>query len=586
VLEIGKKLRIPGIGDDKADIKSLFKQRLSNLSMDKWLLILDNADDEALWGRRANADLETPTLTQYLPQTKNGSIIITTRSRGVGTFLAGRGIIELDQMLPEEGVKMFQEALEKPDLAGDDTSMLTLTKKLAGLPLAIIQAASFLNMTQQSVQTYHQLLDQPEEDIIKLLSKDFGDPSRYPNAKNPIATTWLISFDHIRKHHAFAAQLLSTMACLHEKNIPRSLLLEANSEIDMIDAIAVLTGYSFVKRHTGSDSVTSFDELYDLHRLVQLAARNWLQSEGSLSDWTKDCLARIAELFPTRYHRNRDAWTIYLPHAQRICEDESVRNCPERYQLLEKMGLCFIFDGKYTDAVSAHTLVVKWRETMARPLKQPLFKSYNNLGEALNLKGDFIAAQKYLEKASTGLREMLGVEHLSTLTSMGYLASTYQSQGRWTAAEELEVQVMETSKRVLGPEHPDTLTSMANLASTYQSQGRWTAAEELEVQVMETRKRVLGPEHPDTLTSMSNLAFTWKDQGRNAEAISLMQECVRHRQYVLGLNHHHFVSSSKALAAWEGEQAGIGAKLIVKAAPRRWHSKFRLPHPFRSRKEK
>ena len=88
---------------------------------------------------------------------------------------------------------------------------------------------------------------------------------------------------------------------------------------------------------------------------------------------------------------------------------------------------------------------------------------------------------------------------------MANLASTYQSQGRWKEAEELEVQAMETEKRVLGQEHPDTLTSIANLASTFWTQGRWKEAEELFVQVIETRKRVLGQEHPDNLTSMANL---------------------------------------------------------------------------------
>ncbi|KAF2181187.1 hypothetical protein K469DRAFT_791794, partial [Zopfia rhizophila CBS 207.26] len=39
---------------------------------------------------------------------------------------------------------------------------------------------------------------------------------------------------------------------------------------------------------------------------------------------------------------------------------------------------------------------------------------------------------------------------------------------------------------------PVTLTSMANLASTYWNQGRWKEAEELDVQVVDTSKRVLG----------------------------------------------------------------------------------------------
>jgi hypothetical protein len=61
VLEIGKKLRIPGIGDDKADIKNLFKQRLCNPSTEKWLLIVDNADDEALcWGDLSTLHSVTP----------------------------------------------------------------------------------------------------------------------------------------------------------------------------------------------------------------------------------------------------------------------------------------------------------------------------------------------------------------------------------------------------------------------------------------------------------------------------------------------------------------------------------------------
>jgi hypothetical protein len=33
---------------------------------------------------------------------------------------------------------------------------------------------------------------------------------------------------------------------------------------------------------------------------------------------------------------------------------------------------------------------------------------------------------------------------------------------------------------------------MANLASTYRNQGRWTEAEKMEVQAMETSQRMLG----------------------------------------------------------------------------------------------
>jgi len=54
----------------------------------------------------------------------------------------------------------------------------------------------------------------------------------------------------------------------------------------------------------------------------------------------------------------------------------------------------------------------------------------------------------------------------------------------------------ETSVGVLGEEHSDSLTSMANLASTFWNQGQWKEAEELEVQVMETSSKCLGRRIP------------------------------------------------------------------------------------------
>ncbi|KAL9611396.1 MAG: hypothetical protein Q9167_003937 [Letrouitia subvulpina] len=145
-------------------------------------------------------------------------------------------------------------------------------------------------------------------------------------------------------------------------------------------------------------------------------------------------------------------------------------------------------------------------------------------------------------------KRVLGEEHPDTLTSMANLASTYWNQGRWKEAEELEVQVMETTKKVLGEEHPATLTSMANLASTYWNQGRWKEAEGLEVQVMETRKRVLGEEHPDTLTSMANLASTYRNQGRWKEAEELEVQVIETRKRVLGEEHPSTLTSISNLA--------------------------------------
>src|SRR5947199_1926262 len=81
VYEIGKILQIQGIEDEKADVKHLVKQHLSHESAGQWLMILDSADDEAIWGTKS-------ILTDYLPNSPVGSVLVTTRNRRVAINLA------------------------------------------------------------------------------------------------------------------------------------------------------------------------------------------------------------------------------------------------------------------------------------------------------------------------------------------------------------------------------------------------------------------------------------------------------------------------------------------------------------------
>lgn len=71
---------------------------------------------------------------------------------------------------------------------------------------------------------YLSLLNKQEESVVELLSEDFEDDSRYPSVKNPVAMTWLISFEQIRRRDPLVADQLLFMACIDRKDIPQSLL--------------------------------------------------------------------------------------------------------------------------------------------------------------------------------------------------------------------------------------------------------------------------------------------------------------------------------------------------------------------------
>jgi tetratricopeptide (TPR) repeat protein len=99
----------------------------------------------------------------------------------------------------------------------------------------------------------------------------------------------------------------------------------------------------------------------------------------------------------------------------------------------------------------------------------------------------------------------------------------------------------------------ERLRLASRCATTLLSDGRYKEAEDLFVEVMETSKRVLTDEHPDTLNSMHNLAFTLQSQSRHEEALALIERCFQLREQVLGEQHHDTQSSLEALSNWRAE---------------------------------
>lgn len=108
-----------------------------------------------------------------------------------------------------------------------------------------------------------------------MLSEDFGDDGRYSEVKNPVATTWLVSFDQIRRHDPLAAEYLSMMACFNPRGIPEDFLPAGPTRNKRTVAIGTLSAYSFIYKQMGTATI-------DLHRLVHLTIRSWLRKEELL----------------------------------------------------------------------------------------------------------------------------------------------------------------------------------------------------------------------------------------------------------------------------------------------------------------
>ncbi|KAK2782650.1 hypothetical protein FQN53_009666 [Emmonsiellopsis sp. PD_33] len=522
-----------------AKTKERVRDHLNEKTSGKWLLIFDNADDMDMWIKGSDA---TPALKNFLPQNEQGHMIFTSRNRKLATKLASSHVVSVDELDEQTGVQFLKRSLIDSDLVEDRNTTIALLEQLTFLPLAIAQAAAYINENSTGLTEYLELLQGQESDAVEILSEDFEDEGRYRSLQNPVVTTWLISFQQIQRLNELAANYLSLMACINPRDIPRSLLPQSKSKKESLDAIGLLKAYSFIAEQDKSGSLA-------LHRLVRLATRNWLRKENQFTQWISKTADRLNETFPYDNHKNRKLWREYLPHALSLIGELQFQTQQDKYtELLHTVASCIALDGRYNAAAAMFEKIVRIREREYGNTNISTLNSRNGLVLAYTNQGQWKKAEELGIQVLEIRKQVLGLEHPDTLISMNNLASTYNKQGQWKKAEELGIQVLDASKQILGLEHPDTLTSMHNLASTYIKQGQWKKAEELGIQALEIRKQVLGLNHPDTLISMSGLASTYDMQGQWKKAEELGIQVLETRKQVLGLEHPDTLTSMHNLA--------------------------------------
>ncbi|KAN0089551.1 hypothetical protein V8E51_019811 [Hyaloscypha variabilis] len=354
--EIGQQLKIPELDDDKADVKELVKGRLSLESSGKWIMIVDNADDFALLYSRDDERIETRALHEYFPFSPLGAILFTTRDREAATRYAGSNVIAIEEMDDAESRELLKTGLQNKRLVEDKDGTIKLLKLLVNLPLAIMQAVAYLNAKAVTIAEYIRIYEESSDGVIKLLSKDFEDRRRYPGMKNPIATTWLISFEQIRHRDPLAADYMAFISCINDQDIPRDLLPPA-PRFEKTEAIGTLKAFGFIRERLSGES-------YDMHRLVHIAMQSWLNLNDELTSWNERTLKQIVDTFPWPEHENKAIWTMYLPHAQSIITSTKFYSGLEesRSRMLFNVGGCFNITGKYAEAEKMYRQALLLRE--------------------------------------------------------------------------------------------------------------------------------------------------------------------------------------------------------------------------------
>jgi tetratricopeptide (TPR) repeat protein len=545
------------------------------------MLVLDNVDDPGFLLKTPDADNESGSYKKtfrnrlaYLPPCAHGSILITSRSRAATARLTDEcDIIRVNPMEEPTALVLLEKKLGQ---RGVTENMQELAAALDYMPLALAQAGAYIKQRgmRYSAGRYLAKLRKSEKSQISLLKPASKELRRDEEAQDSIILTWQISFDHIRAIRPSAANLLSLMSMYNYQGIPEYLLRtqvsvtkpgarpasgpdvverdsDASSSVsddedakgeDFGDDILTLENFHFI-------STTSSNTTFEMHRLVQLAARVWLLSHDLYQEWARKSVGQLNEVLPNGEHKNWGRCSELYPHVQSTLRlqldgrEVSLQRASIRYKAAWfdlELGLCS----------KAETLVVDCYNTRKTTLgldDKETLSAVDLYALVLSDQGKYEAAEEANRRALEGYEKVLGKEHPSTLTSVSTLAGVLSRQGKYEAAEEANRRALEGREKVLGKEHPDTLTSVSNLAGVLSEQGKYEAAEEANRRALEGYEKVLGKEHPNTLTSVWCLADLMERLGRKADAVLLYERAVAGLSTSLGARHPHTLQCSGSL---------------------------------------
>jgi len=213
---IARDLSIPGSEDPRVDTIVIVRDWLNKRENGSWLLVLDNADEHDLFfgSDLSIRELNSLHISSLLPRNPCGSMIITTRDKRIGQRLTDREeIIMITPLAPLDAEQLLRWRIPREDDVNPKEAQ-SLLEILGYIPLAITQAAAFIQENSMTVRTYIEDLNRSDSDLQDYLDEDLPDPRRYPTSENSVIRTWKLSFDQIAKQRPRAAELLSLMAVL------------------------------------------------------------------------------------------------------------------------------------------------------------------------------------------------------------------------------------------------------------------------------------------------------------------------------------------------------------------------------------
>ncbi|HUT75147.1 MAG TPA: FxSxx-COOH system tetratricopeptide repeat protein [Armatimonadota bacterium] len=451
---------------------------------DGWLLVFDNA-------------AEPTDLQGCLPQGAGGHVIITSRNLAWGAVARP---LQVKVWKPAESVKFLLKRTKQKDRKAASA----LAEALGDLPLALEQAAAYIEATGATLASYVELFKARHED---LWAKE-KPPLDYPAT---VATTWCLAMDRLCDESRAGAGLLNLCAFLAPddtpcdllrqggKHLPELLAAPAGDELAFNEAVAALRRYSLVE--VGDDALS-------VHPLVQAVTRDRLPDDARKT-WVEAAVRLVNQAFPYDSDdvRTWPTCSRLLPHALSAAEHaEALAAAPDATaRLLNESGAYLRGRAQFAQARTAFERALAIDEKAFGPDHPQVAVVANNLGSVLQDQGDLAGARAHFERALAIDEKAFGPDHPKVAIRINNLGLVLQALGDLAGARAHFERALAIDEKAHGPDHPEVATDVNNLGLVLQDLGDLTGARVHCERALRILREFLGEDHPKTVLVRNNL---------------------------------------------------------------------------------
>jgi tetratricopeptide (TPR) repeat protein len=513
---LAEELGIARAADQAEMVRRLFGELRGR---ERWLLVYDNAEG-----------LEE--LAGLLPPGGGGRVLVTSRYGAWGRL--GRAL-RLDVLARSEAVAF----LAKRTGADDQAALDGLAELLGDLPLALEEAAAYLEETHTDVGEYLELVRDRSRELFGL-----DQPSADADSdQRRVATIWSLSLERVHQQAPAAEALLNLCAFLAPQDLPRE-LPRAHAEVlpdQLAEAVSDLLAYNRLLGAVGRYSLATVTPTsLGLHRLVQAVLQARLGADGERA-WAEAAVGLLRAGYPN------ESWEVVtwptcerlLPHLL-AASGHAERLGVAREQagwLLDRASTYLRERGQYRQAWPIAEQALALTEAELGPQDVAVAWRCDTLGQVLRQLGELAEARVQSERALAIGEATLGPDHPTVASWRSNLGLVLQDLGDLQGARAQFERALAISQAALGPDHPTVATWRSNLGSVLQALGDLQGARVHYERALEVGEAALGPDHPTIAIYRSNLGLVLQDPGDLEGARAQFERALVISQAALGQDH-------------------------------------------------